>query len=67
LSLVKPNEATLSDRQILRNLNLSLPEIAPAERDFRKIDPEKLAWRARGMLRLAATSPARGFQANPGS
>jgi hypothetical protein len=63
----KPNEATRFDTEILRNLNLSLPEIAAAERDFRKIDPERLARRARGMLRLAATSPARGFEANPGS
>jgi hypothetical protein len=63
----KPNEATRSDTQILRNLNLSLTEIAAAERDFKEIDTEKLARRARAMLRFAATSPARGFQANPGS
>jgi hypothetical protein len=63
----KPNEATRSDTQILRNLNLSLPEIAAAARDFRKIDPEKLARRARAMLRFAATSPVRGFEANSGS
>jgi hypothetical protein len=63
----KPNEATRPDTQILRNLNLSLPEIAAAQRDFRKIDPEKLARRARGMLRFNATSPSRGFEANPGS
>jgi len=67
LNLVKPNETTRSDRQILRNLNLSLPEIAAAGRDFRKIDPEKLARRGRGMLRFAASSPARGFEANAGS
>jgi hypothetical protein len=63
----KSNEATRSETQILHNLNLSLPEIAVAERDFRKIDLEKLARRARAMLGFAATSPARGFQANPGS
>ena len=63
----KPNEATRSDTQILCNLNLSLPEIATAERDFKRIDTEKLARRARAMLQLAATSPARGFQVNPGS
>jgi hypothetical protein len=67
LSNDKPNEATRFDAQILRNLNLSLPEIATAERDFKKIDTGKLARRARGMLRFAASSPARGFQANPGS
>ena len=61
LSSEKPNGATRSDTQILRNLNLSLPEIAAAERDFRKIDTEKLARRARAMFRFAATSPARGF------
>jgi len=67
LSSDKPNEATRSETQILHNLNLSLPEIAAAERDFRKIDLEKLVRRARAMVRFAATSPARGFQANPGS
>jgi uncharacterized protein DUF4912 len=67
LSSDKPNEATRSDTQILRNLNLSLPEIAAAKRDFREIDSEKLARRVRAMFRFAATSPARGFQANSGS
>jgi len=63
----KPSEATRFDTQILRNLNLSMSEIAAAERDFRKIDPEKLARHARATLRFAATSPARGFEANAGS
>jgi uncharacterized protein DUF4912 len=63
----KPSEATRFDTQILRNLNLSVSEIAAAERDFRKIDPEKLARRARATLRFAATSPARGFEAKAGS
>ena len=67
LSSDEPNEATRSDTQILRNLNLSLPETAAAERDFKKIDTEKLARRARAMLRFAATSPVRGFEANPAS
>lgn len=61
LSSDKPNEATRFDTQILRNLDLSLPEIGAAERDFKKIDTEKLARRARAMFRFAATSPARGF------
>jgi uncharacterized protein DUF4912 len=61
----KPNEATRSDTQILRNLNLSLLEIAAAERDFEKIDTEKLARRARAVFRFAATSPVRGFEASP--
>jgi hypothetical protein len=63
----KPNEATRFDTQMLRNLNLSLPEIAAAERDLKKIDTEKLARRARTMFRFAATSPVRGFGANSGS
>jgi len=63
----KPNETTRSDRQILRDLNLSLPEIGTAERDLKKIDTQKLARRAREMFRVAATSPLRGFQATAGS
>ena len=46
----KPNEVRPSDTQILRSLNLSLSEIAAAERDFKKIDTEKVARRARAML-----------------
>jgi hypothetical protein len=57
----KPNEVTRSDAQILRNLNLSLAEMAAADRDFKKIDTEKLARRARAMFRFAATSPVREF------
>jgi len=52
LSSDKPNEATPSDAQILRGLNLTLPEIAAAERDFKKIDTEKLTRRARTMLSI---------------
>ena len=57
----KRNEVTRSDAQILRNLNLSLAEMAVADRDFKKIDTEKLARRARAMFRFAAASPVRGF------
>ena len=60
-------ESTRFDRQILGKLNLSLPEIAVAHRDFRKIHSERLARRTRAMSRIAATSPVRGFQANCGS
>jgi hypothetical protein len=67
LSDDKPNEATQFDARILRNLDLSLPGLAVAERDFKGIDTEKLARRERATLRLAATSPVRGFQANRGS
>jgi hypothetical protein len=63
----KPNETTRYDTQILTNLNLSLNEIVAAEGDFKKIDTEKLARRAHAMLRSAATSPVRAFQANAGS
>jgi hypothetical protein len=45
---------------------VSLDEIAAAERDFKKIDSEKLVRRVRAMLQVAATSPVRGFDANPG-
>src|SRR5262245_28643971 len=67
LRLVKPNGTTLSDRQILRNLNLSVSEIAAAHHDFKKIDTEKVVRRARATFRVAATSPVRAFQANPAS
>ena len=63
----KPNEATRFDTRVLRSLNLSPNEIAAAQRNFEKIDTKKLARRARAMLRFTATSPVRGFQANPGS
>ncbi|HTH19320.1 MAG TPA: DUF4912 domain-containing protein [Candidatus Udaeobacter sp.] len=52
LSRDKLNAATPSDIQVLHSLNLSLSEIAAAERDFRKIDTEKLARRARAMLSI---------------
>ena len=61
------NEVTRSETQILRNLNLSLSEIEAVKRDFKKIDTEKLARRARAMFRFAAASPVRGFEANSGS
>jgi hypothetical protein len=67
LTCRKPNEATPFDTQILRRLNLSLAEMAIAERNFKKINADKLARRARRMFRFAATSPVRGFEANPAS
>jgi hypothetical protein len=63
----RPNKGKQIEEQILQKLNLSLAEIAAAERAFRKIDTEKLARRARAMLRFAATSPVRGFEASAGS
>jgi hypothetical protein len=62
----KPNEVTRFDPQILSSLNLSPDDIRIAEREFRKIDSEKLARRARAMLQVGATSSVRGFQPNPG-
>ena len=47
-----PNAAIPSDTQILGSLNLSLPEKAAAERDFKKIDTEKLTRRARAMVSI---------------
>jgi hypothetical protein len=52
LSSDKPNEAAPADTRILRNLNLSLSEMAAAERHFKKIDTEKLARRARAMISI---------------
>jgi hypothetical protein len=67
LSSGKPNETTRFDTQFLTSLNLSLNEIVAAERDFKKIDTEKLTRRAHTMLRSAATSPERPFQVDSGS
>src|SRR5262249_22054232 len=63
----RPYKATATEEKILQKLNLSLPEIAAAERDFKRGDTEKLTRRARAMLRLAATSPMREFEGNHGS
>jgi len=52
LSSDKYNEVTRSETQILRNLNLSLSEIAAAGRDFKKIDTGRLTRRARAMLSI---------------
>ena len=63
----EPHQATRLDRRILSSLNLSQDEMAAAERDFRKIDSERLARYTRAMFQVGATSPARGFQADLGS
>jgi hypothetical protein len=62
LSNGERHEARRLDRRILSSLNLSLDEIAAAERDFRKIDSEKLARHTRAMFQVGATSPVQGFQ-----
>jgi hypothetical protein len=46
------NAGIPSNTQILGSLSLSLPEIAAAERDFKKIDTEKLTRRARAMVSI---------------
>lgn len=63
----KPNETARFDSQVLRDLKLSVREIAAAARDFKKVDTEKLARRARATLQVAATSSTRAFQASAGS
>lgn len=62
LSKGNPNEATRIDPQMLRDLNLSLPEIAAVEGDFKRIDTKRLARRARTLFAVGSSSPARDFQ-----
>ena len=50
LSSHKPNETVPSDTQVLRRLNLSVPEIAGAQRGFKNIDTGKLTRRALAMV-----------------
>jgi hypothetical protein len=57
-----PNQLSPAGREILRELDLSLPQIAAAHNDFEKTDTEKLARHA-AFLRWTATSPSRGFEA----
>jgi uncharacterized protein DUF4912 len=66
LSSDQPNESAPADTEILRELNLSVPEIAAAQRDFEKTDTEKVARRTRALLRFTATSPSRGFEGHSG-
>ena len=63
----KPNETTTFDYQVLNNLNLSVDDVAVAQRSFVKIDTEKLARRVRAMPGFSSSSPGRGFDANAGS
>jgi hypothetical protein len=62
LSRDKLNAAIPSDIQILHSLNLSLSEIAVAERDFKKIDTEKLSRRARAMVSIRRDQSSRSIQ-----
>ncbi|HEY4271732.1 MAG TPA: DUF4912 domain-containing protein [Candidatus Udaeobacter sp.] len=63
----RPNELPPAATQILRKLNLSLPAIAAARRDFEKTDSARFPRRRRALLRFAGTSPSRGFEGNAGS
>jgi len=52
LSSDNRNETARSDTQVLRRLNLSLSEMADAQRDFKNIDTEKLIRRALAMVSI---------------
>jgi hypothetical protein len=67
ISSKEPNEPTSIETEILRKLNLSVSEIAAAQRDFEESDREKLTRRVAALLRFKATSPVRGFDAISGS
>jgi hypothetical protein len=62
-----PNELPPAASQILHKLNMSLPEVAAARRDFEKSNTAKLARRGRALLQFAGTSPSGGFEGNAGS
>jgi hypothetical protein len=63
----RPNQLSPAATQILRKLNLSLPAIAAARRDFEKSDTAKLARRSRTLVQFAGTSPSHGYEGNTGS
>ena len=67
LNSLWPNESPPAATQVLRKLNLSMPEIAAARRDFEKTDTAKLMRRRRALLQSAGTSPSRRFEGNAGS
>ena len=62
LTCHRPNKPTLSDTQIGRSLNLSLPQIAAAERNFGKINTGKLARRARAMVSIRRDQSSASLQ-----
>ena len=67
LNSAGPNELSQAETQILRKLNLSVSEIASAQREFEKGDRQKLARYTRAFIRVTATSPSSGFEWNVGS
>ena len=61
----QPNESP--EIQIFRRLNVSVAEIAAAQRDFEKEGTERLARRTSAFREFSRTSPSRGFEGNYGS
>ena len=55
------NPLTAADKGLLRELGISLPQIAAARRRFDETDTEKLAKLTGGQPALGATSPSREF------
>jgi hypothetical protein len=57
------NQLSAAERQVLRKLDLSRPQIAATHSDFENTDTKRLARRARSLLAVSSSSPASGFQA----
>jgi hypothetical protein len=61
LSSEQSNPLTAADKELLRELGISLPQIEAAWRRFDETDAEKLVKLTRGQPALGATSPSREF------
>jgi hypothetical protein len=61
LSSEQSNPRTAADKEVLRELAISLPQIAAVWRRYDEIDAEKLVKLTRSQPVLAATSPSREF------
>ena len=61
LSSEQSNPLIAADKELLRELGISLPQIAAAWRRFDETDAEKLAKLTGGQPALGATSPSRKF------
>ena len=61
LSSEQSNPLTAADKEVLRELAISVPQIAAAWRRFDETDAEKLVKLTRGQPALGATSPSREF------
>ena len=64
LSSEQSNPLTAADKEVLRELAISLPQIAAAWRHFDETDAEKLVKLTGGQPALGATSPSREFGAS---